>query len=84
MEALTARLELPVRNLSGLSGGSYDFDVAYARDELSNPTSSPTLVTAVEAELGLKLKKGAWAGERVGRGPHRTTLRELNNAAAVA
>jgi uncharacterized protein (TIGR03435 family) len=53
--ALSARLESPVQNLTGLTGGWYDFDVAYARD--ITVTTAANLVTAVEEELGLKLKR---------------------------
>lgn len=55
--ALSARLELPVRNLTGLTGGWYDFDVPFARD-ITVTTAAANLVTAVEEELGLKLKPG--------------------------
>jgi uncharacterized protein (TIGR03435 family) len=54
--ALSARLDAPVRNLSGLTGGEYDFDVPFARDP-SLTTAATNLVTAVEEELGLKLKR---------------------------
>lgn len=55
-EALSARLESPVRNLTGLTGGWYDFDVPFARD-ITVTTAAPNLVTAVDEELGLKLKR---------------------------
>jgi len=54
--SLSARLESPVRNLTGLRGGWYDFDVPFARD-FAVTTSAANLVTAVEEELGLKLKR---------------------------
>jgi uncharacterized protein (TIGR03435 family) len=54
--ALNARLESPVRNLTGLTGGWYDFDVSFARD-ISVATAAPDLVTAVEEEMGLKLRR---------------------------
>jgi uncharacterized protein (TIGR03435 family) len=54
--ALSARLESPVRNLTELAGGWYDFDVPFARD-ITVTTAAPNLVTAVEEELGLKLKR---------------------------
>ena len=54
--ALSARLESPVRNLTGLSGGWYDFDVPFARD-ITVTTAAANIVTAVEEELGLKLKR---------------------------
>lgn len=58
VEALTARLELPLRNRAGLSGGSYNVDLRYARDgNLDEATSAPDLITAVEQELGLKLRR---------------------------
>jgi uncharacterized protein (TIGR03435 family) len=56
VRALSARLDSPVRNLSGLTGGSYDFDVPFAMDP-STTTAATNLVTAVEEELGLKLKR---------------------------
>jgi uncharacterized protein (TIGR03435 family) len=55
-KALSARLETPVRNLTGLTGGWYDFDVPFARD-ITVTTAAANLVTAVEEELGLKLKR---------------------------
>jgi uncharacterized protein (TIGR03435 family) len=55
VEALSARLESPMRNLTGLSGGLYDVDIYFARD-ISVTTAAPDLVRAVEQELGLKLK----------------------------
>jgi len=54
--ALSARLESPVRNLTGLAGGWYEFDVPFARD-ITVTTPVPDLVTAVEQDLGLKLKR---------------------------
>jgi uncharacterized protein (TIGR03435 family) len=45
--ALSARLESPVRNLTGLTGGWYDFDVPFARD-IAVTTAAANLVTAVE------------------------------------
>jgi uncharacterized protein (TIGR03435 family) len=54
--ALSARLESPVRNLTGLTGGWYDFDVPFARD-ITVTTAATNLVTAVEEELGLRLKR---------------------------
>ena len=54
--ALSARLESPVQNLTGLRGGWYDFDVPFARD-ITVTTVAANLVTAVEEELGLKLKR---------------------------
>jgi len=54
--ALGARLGSPVRNLTGLTGGWYDFDVPFARD-ITVTTAAANLVTAVEEELGLKLKR---------------------------
>jgi uncharacterized protein (TIGR03435 family) len=54
--ALSARLEAPVRNLTGLAGGWYDFDVPFARD-INVPASAADLVTAVQEEMGLKLKR---------------------------
>jgi uncharacterized protein (TIGR03435 family) len=54
--ALSARLESPVQNLTGLAGGWYDFDVPFARD-ITVTTAAANLVTAVEEELGLKLKR---------------------------
>jgi uncharacterized protein (TIGR03435 family) len=54
--ALSARLESPVRNLTGLTGGRYDFDVPYARD-ITVTSAAANLVTAVEEELGLKVKR---------------------------
>lgn len=54
--ALSARLESPVRNLTGLQGGWYDFNVPFVRD-IAATTAAPDLATSVEAELGLKLKK---------------------------
>jgi len=56
VSALSARLESPVRNLTGLTGGWYDFDVPFARD-ITVTTAAANLVTAVEEELGLKLKR---------------------------
>jgi uncharacterized protein (TIGR03435 family) len=53
--ALSARLNSPVRNLTGLTGGWYDFDVPFARD-ITVTTAAPNLVTAVHEELGLTLK----------------------------
>ena len=57
VEALSARLESPVRNLTGFTGGWYDFDVPFARD-ITATTAAANLVSAVEEELGLKLKRG--------------------------
>ena len=54
-DAFSARLESPVRNLTGLAGGWYDFNLSFARDV--TVTAAPDLVTAVEEELGLKLKR---------------------------
>jgi uncharacterized protein (TIGR03435 family) len=54
--ALGARLELPLRNLTGLTGGWYDFDVSFASD-INRTTAAPDLVTAVNETLGLKLKR---------------------------
>jgi uncharacterized protein (TIGR03435 family) len=54
--ALSSRLESPVRNLTGLKGGWYDFDVPFARD-ITVTTAAANLVTAVQEELGLKLKR---------------------------
>ena len=54
--SLSARLESPVRNLTGLAGGWYDFDVPFARD-ITVTTAAAGLVTAVEEELGLKLNR---------------------------
>jgi uncharacterized protein (TIGR03435 family) len=54
--ALSARLNSPVRNATGLTGGWYGFDVPFARD-ITLPTAAANLVTAVEEELGLKLKR---------------------------
>jgi uncharacterized protein (TIGR03435 family) len=54
--ALSARLESPVRNLTGLTGGWYDFEVPFARD-VTVTTAAANLVTAVEEELGLRLKR---------------------------
>ena len=53
---LSARLEAPVRNLTGLAGGWYEFDVPFAPDSATT-TSAPDLTTAVEEDLGLKLKR---------------------------
>jgi uncharacterized protein (TIGR03435 family) len=57
VEGLSARLESPVRNLTGLTGGQYDLDIYFARD-IRVTTAAPNLVSAVEQELGLKLKAG--------------------------
>jgi uncharacterized protein (TIGR03435 family) len=58
ISALSGRLDMPVRNLTGLTGGAFDFNVAFARDgNLSIATSAPDLVTAIDEELGLKLKR---------------------------
>jgi uncharacterized protein (TIGR03435 family) len=54
--ALSGRLNSPVRNLTGLAGGWYGFDVPFARD-ITVTTAATNLVTAVEEELGLKLKR---------------------------
>ena len=54
--ALSARLESPVRNLTGLTGGWYEFDVPFARD-ITLTTAAANFLTAVEQELGLKLKR---------------------------
>jgi uncharacterized protein (TIGR03435 family) len=54
--ALSARLESPVRNLTGLAGGWYEFNVPYTRD-VTVANAAPDLVTALEEELGLKLKR---------------------------
>jgi uncharacterized protein (TIGR03435 family) len=54
--ALSARLESPVQYLTGLAGGWYDYDVPFARD-ITVTTAAANLVTAVEEELGLKLKR---------------------------
>jgi len=40
----------------GLTGGWYDFEVPFARD-ITVTTAATDLVTAVEEELGLKLKR---------------------------
>jgi uncharacterized protein (TIGR03435 family) len=53
---LSARLEAPVRNLTGLTGGWYDFDVPFARD-ITVTTAAANLVSAVQDELGLKLTR---------------------------
>jgi uncharacterized protein (TIGR03435 family) len=53
--ALSARLNSPVRNLTGLTGGWYDFDVPFAWD-ITVTTAAANLVTAVAEELGLRLK----------------------------
>ncbi len=45
-----------MQNLTGLAGGWYDFDVPFARD-IALTTAAANLVTAVEEELGLKLKR---------------------------
>ena len=45
-----------MQNLTGLTGGWYDFDVPFARD-ITVMTAAANLVTAVEEELGLKLKR---------------------------
>ena len=58
VSALSGRLDTPVRNLTGLTGGAFDYNVPYARDgNLSVATSAPNLTTAIEEELGLKLKR---------------------------
>src|SRR5206468_1979189 len=62
VRALSARLESPVRNLTGLTGGWYDFNVPYARD-ITVTTAAANLVTAVDEELGLKLKTGKGPAE---------------------
>ena len=54
--ALSARLDSPVRNLTGLTGGWFEFDVPFARD-IAMTTAAANLVMAVEDELGLKLKR---------------------------
>ena len=56
VRALSARLESPVRNLTGLAGGWYEFDVPFAPD-ITAATTAPDLVSAVEEVLGLKLKR---------------------------
>jgi uncharacterized protein (TIGR03435 family) len=53
---LSSRLEMPVRNLTGLTGGGYDFDVPFARD-ITVTTAAANLVSAVQDELGLKLTR---------------------------
>lgn len=58
--ALSARLESPVRNATGLTAGWYDFDVPFARD-ITVKTAAANLITAVEEELGLKLKRSKGA-----------------------
>jgi uncharacterized protein (TIGR03435 family) len=59
VRTLSARLESPVRNLLGLTGGAYDYDVPFTREvNVSEAVSAPDLVTAVEKELGLKLTRG--------------------------
>jgi len=58
VSSLSGRLDTPVRNLTGMTGGAFDYDVSYARDD--NPsiaTSAADLVTAIEEELGLKLTR---------------------------
>lgn len=67
VRALSARLESPVRNVTGLTGGWYEFDVPFARD-MTVTASAPSLLTAVEEELGLKLKRS--------KGPVRVLLVE--------
>ena len=56
VRSLSARLESPVRNLTGLTGGWYDFDVPFARDTTVTMAAA-NLERAVEEELGLKLKR---------------------------
>lgn len=57
VSALSGRLDTPVRNLTGLTGGAFDYNVPFARDgNLSVATSAANLITAIEEELGLKLK----------------------------
>jgi uncharacterized protein (TIGR03435 family) len=59
LRTLSARLESPVRNLSGLTGGAYHYDVPFTREvNVSEALSAPDLVTAAEKELGLKLTRG--------------------------
>lgn len=54
---LSARLFAQVRNLTGLTGGSYDVDVRFARGgDTAEATSD--LAAAVELDLGLRLKAG--------------------------
>ena len=53
---MSARLQAPVRNLTGITGGFYEFDVPFARD-ITVTTAAADLVTGVEEELGLKLKR---------------------------
>jgi uncharacterized protein (TIGR03435 family) len=55
---LSARLESPVRNLTGLTGGAYDYDVPFASEvSVSDTVAVPDLASAIEKELGLKLTR---------------------------
>lgn len=57
IEILSARLDAPIRNATGLQGGKYDFDFRYAAGgNLSVQTSVPDLMGAVREELGLNLR----------------------------
>jgi uncharacterized protein (TIGR03435 family) len=55
---LTGRVRTPIRDRTGLSG-TFDYDVVFALDDLRvDPDSAPTVATAVQDQLGLKLEKG--------------------------
>lgn len=57
VDHISARLELPVRNLTGLTGGSFDYVVPFIYDPtIAGTTAAPTFFDALQRELGLKLK----------------------------
>jgi uncharacterized protein (TIGR03435 family) len=56
--ALGGFLRAPVKDGTGLTG-TFDYNVAFARDDNSTELSSlPSLTTAIQQELGLKLEAG--------------------------
>ena len=58
MDQLAARIEnqldLPVVNVTGLSG-EYDFSLYWAADSATGADPGPSIFSAVESQLGLKL-----------------------------
>ena len=55
--SLSGRLQAPVRDATGLTG-TFDYNVVFARDDNPSTVSElPTLMTALQEELGLRLEK---------------------------
>jgi uncharacterized protein (TIGR03435 family) len=55
--SLSGRFNAPVRDRTGLTG-TFDYNVVFSRDDSPSDVSElPTLVTALQQELGLRLEK---------------------------